>query len=378
MRILFVEHKEIFGGGQVALLSLLREWHSQGAPLEPLVVCPPRAALAARVRALNVRGETYELGAIEKTRSIAWNLAQRAAPTTRLLETMRAFQPDALFANGAYSFLACAFAAKIARVPVVWFEQTTTLPNDRIVRWLLGEARYVIGASDAIRAQFVARAPRAQNKIVTIHNSVDPEQFRADPGLGRAVKQELGWDENARVVGTVSRLSPEKNVALFVDAARAVHAALPDVKFLIVGDGPLRAELQAQADNGSASDSIIFAGQREDVARFLNGMDVFALTSDAEGFGIAAAEAMACERAVIATQVGGLRELVVDGETGLLVPPRDVNALVNAELELLRDQAKRRAFGARGRARVEQHFALARQARTLLDVFQSIARQKSK
>lgn len=377
MRILFVEHKEIFGGGQVVLVNLLREWQRQRAPLEPLVVCPPRAALAARVRAVGVRCETYELGAIEKTRGIAWNLAQRAAPTRRLLQTLRAFQPDAVCANGAYSFLACALAAKIARVPVVWFEHNTTLPNNRLVRGLIGEAQRVVAVSQAIRAQFLSLAPQAQNKIVTIHNGVDPEQFRADPRLACAVKQELGWDEHARVVGTVSRLSPEKNVALFVDAARAVRAILPDVKLLVVGDGPQRAALEARANTDAlGKGSVVFVGQREDVARLLNGMDIFVLASDTEGFPIAAAEALACERAVIATQVGGLNELVIDGETGILVPVRDVNALARAELELLRDAAKRRTFGARGRARVIEHFTLAQQARAILDVFQASVERK--
>lgn len=377
MHILFVEHKEIFGGGQVALLNLLREWQRQFAPIEPLVICSPHAALAPRVRALNVPCETYELGAIEKTRGIAWNLAQRVAPTARLLETMRAFHPDAVCTNGAYSFLACALAVKIARVPVVWFEQTTTLPNNRIVQWLLSEAQCVVVVSDAIRAQFMSLAPDAEHKIVTIHNSVDPEHFHADVEPKCAVRREFGWNENVRVVGTVSRLSREKNVALFVDAAREIHAALPDVKFLIVGDGPQRVELEARARVGKnplSKDSIVFAGHRNDVSRLLNALDLFVLASDVEGFGIAAAEAMACELPVIASNVGGLRELVADNETGILVPPRDLNALVNAELELLRDEAKRRALGARGRARVEQKFSLEHQARQMQIVLERARR----
>lgn len=361
MRLLCVEHKDIYGGGQVALLSALAEWQAQNAGMEPLIVCAPRAAIAAHARLLQIPCLEIELGAIEKTRGAAWNMAQRAGPTRALLKIMGAFRPDAVLANGAYSFLACAFAAKLKRVPVVWYEQNTTLPDGRALRQLIREARAIVVVSERICQQFVSAVPGATDKIHVIYNGVVIEDFRADADAARAVKQEFGWDERTRVVGTVSRLSPEKNVGLFLTAAKTIAHTKPDVKFLVVGDGPEREMLQSRFQQAG----VAFAGQRQDVARLLHGFDVFVLSSDAEGFPVAIVEAMAAGRAIVATDVGGVREALADGACGRVVPPRDAEALAGAVLALLGDNDERRGLGERAREYATRHFTRAQQAREM-------------
>src|SRR5581483_2181257 len=159
VRVLFVEHKTVWGGGQVALVNLLREWQRTQAPLEPFIVCPPDAALVPRVRALGMECFTVELGAIEKTRGIAWNLAQRLAPTTKLLSNVRQTNAQVIVANGAFSFLASVLTAKYAHIPIVWIEHNTTLPNDQLVRRMLHGANQIVVVSETIREQFVNLAP---------------------------------------------------------------------------------------------------------------------------------------------------------------------------------------------------------------------------
>jgi len=366
MRLLCIEHKTVFGGGQVALLNALAEWQTQRAEITPFVVCSKGAAIAPHARALQIPCAEMDLGAIEKTRGIAWNLGQRLAPTRALWQTMRAFQPDVLLANGAYSFLASALAANLARVPAVWYEQNTTLPDGRALAQLIRAAREIIVVTEMIRAQFVKTHPRAADKIHVIYNGVDTEHFRADADAARAIRESFGWTESARVVGTVSRLAPEKNVALFLTAAQALARTRPDVKFLVVGDGPERASLQAQFQDAN----IAFVGQRADVPRLLQICDVFVLASNTEGFSVALVEAMAAGRAIVATDVGGAREALADGACGRLVPPRNVAALTDALQELLRDETARDALGERARARAQQRFTRAQQARQMQNVLE--------
>lgn len=361
MRLLCVEHKDLFGGGQVALLNMLAEWQAQETGMEPLVVCSPHAAIAVHARALEIPCMEIELGAIEKSRGAAWNMAQRAGPTRELLKILRAFRPAVVMANGAYSFLACAIAAKLARVPTVWYEHNTTLPDGRILGQLIREAREIVVVSKAIRRQFVSAVPQGADKIHVIYNGAPTDAFRGGTDTAREVKQEFGWEETTRVVGTVSRLSPEKNVGLFLTAAQSITRAMPGVKFLVAGDGPERGMLQTRFRQGN----VVFAGQRADVARLLQAFDVFVLSSDAEGFPLAIVEAMAAGRAIAATDAGGVREALADSACGRIVPPRDADALASAVLELLRDETERRRLGEHAREYATRHFTRAQQARQM-------------
>lgn len=376
MRLLCVEHKTVWGGGQVALTSLLREWQRTRVPIEATIVCPPGAALESRARAAGIQTVVFPLGQIEKNQDVGWNLAQRILPTVRLLATLRRSRTQIVLANGAFSFLASVFAAKLARVPIVWWEHNTTLPNNALVRRMMRWATRIVVVSDAIRQQFLALAPEAENKISVIYNGVDAERFKPNRVGTSAYRNLLGVQQKTLLVGTVSRLAPEKGVEFFVAAANQLAREFPGVGFLIAGDGPERAALQAQAMQAApgANSPIQFLGMREDIPELLNALDVFVMPSRAEAFGIAVVEAMACALPVVASQVGGLQEIVVEDETGLLVLPGDAPALGSAIAALLRDENKRAAFGERGRARVLKHFTLAHQAQNwqmILDTVQS-------
>jgi glycosyltransferase involved in cell wall biosynthesis len=335
--------------------------------VEACVVCPPGAALAARAGAAGAAIETVALGAIEKRQGVVWNVMRRAGPTMRLLGVMRRRKSELVLANGAYSFLASVFAAKLAGAPIVWLEHNTTLPGDATLRRMIGQADYIVTVSKAIRNQFVGLAPGAEGKISVIHNGVDMGRFHPDAEAGRKKRQALGWDEDALVVGTVSRLSPEKGVEHFVGAAGAVRDGLPGARFLVVGDGPERAALERRADAAT----VRFVGAQTDVADWLNAMDIFVMPSEAEAFGLAVVEAMGCELPVVASDVGGLREVVAEGETGVRVPPGDAEAIARAVLALARDAEKRRAFGQAGRARALECFTQEKQARAMLGVLEA-------
>jgi glycosyltransferase involved in cell wall biosynthesis len=139
-----------------------------------------------------------------------------------------------------------------------------------------------------------------------------------------------------------------------------------------VGEGDDRSELEASAEALGIRGNVVFTGFMQDVREMMSTCDIVLVPSSREGFGLAAVEAMALARPVIASAQGGLPEIVVPGETGLLVPPNDPQALADAVSELLAEPDLARQMGANGRARVEQHFALGEQMRIVLDVFEEL------
>lgn len=383
MRALIVEQKTVWGGGQAALVNVLREWQRQGAPIEPVVACPPGAALAARLRALDIPIVAWEPGAISKTRSSGWNALQRAAPTAALVRVIRQYHPQVVVANGAYAFLASVGAAKLARLATVWVEHNTSLPPGSILRRMLGAADRIVVVSRVIRAQFLALRPDAASKMSVIPNGVDTERFA--PGLAAGAQRRAEWGWLAKpMVGTVSRLSPEKGVDDFIAACALVARERAEARFLVVGDGLERAALFAQARRAGlvgavaagehdAADRLRFTGAREDIPALLNAMDVFVLASHTEALPLAVLEAMACGLPIVATDVGGVSEIVAHGETGLLVPPHAPARLAEQVLELVENKPAARDMGEKGRARVREGWTLARQAHAWAEALSQVA-----
>lgn len=369
MRVTFVEHKPVWGGGQVMLLNLLAAWQRNGAPIQPTVICPPGAALAPRARALGVPCVELELGAVDKRRGLAWNLARRVAPTVALRAEWKRSHVELVVANGAFAFLAALPAARLARLPLLWVEHNITLPQGALLRQMLRAADHVIVVSEAIAAQFRALAPARAAQLTVIPNGVDSDRFYPSPELRARARRELRLSPDQRVVGTVSRLSPEKGIACFLAAAGQLARDRRPVCFLVVGDGPERVELQAQG--GASGADIRFLGLREDVPALLNALDLFVLPSLQEAFPLAVVEAMSCGLPVVVSDVGGLGEIVTPG-VGVRVPAGDPASLAAAVAGLIENSTARAELGAAARARVLEHFTLAAQADRYLAVMQSL------
>jgi glycosyltransferase involved in cell wall biosynthesis len=188
---------------------------------------------------------------------------------------------------------------------------------------------------------------------------VDIRRFEAEPTAGAAVRQALGVDEQDELVSTIGALHSRKRHDLFVAAAPRVLVARPRARFLIVGEGPERAALTRQLTTLGIADRVTLAGQRHDISAILAATDVYVRPGIVEGFiGITVMEAMAARRPVISWAANDVRPAITDGETGILVPIADVDALADAIVRLLRDRALADAIARRGRARVEERFSL--------------------
>ena len=190
-----------------------------------------------------------------------------------------------------------------------------------------------------------------------IHNGIDLSRFQSGM-VADDVRTEFRLAAGEPVVGCVARLSDEKGHQYLLEAMAKVTQRVPTAKLLLVGDGPLRGELETLAQRLGLSDVVRFAGSRQDVPDLLSVMDVFALASLRESFPLALREAMAMSRPVVATDVGGVSLIVEPGTNGLLVPSQDPGPLADALVSLLTDRAKAREMGRRARERIEMTFGI--------------------
>jgi glycosyltransferase involved in cell wall biosynthesis len=168
----------------------------------------------------------------------------------------------------------------------------------------------------------------------------------------------LGLEPSKPVAVALAYLRPVKGHSFLLEAFARVISALPSARLLIIGEGPLRASLQAQAEALGLQSAVRFLGHRSDAQRLLAAGDLLVNSSLSEGTPLSVMEAMALGLPVVATNVGGVPKLVLDGETGMLVPPAEVEALAAALLELMRNAEKRRALGEAGRRRALEQFSI--------------------
>ena len=204
-----------------------------------------------------------------------------------------------------------------------------------------------------------------------IHNGVDPADF--DPRSDRRAVAALGIGDGEPVVALVGAMRPEKDHRTYLDAARLVSDVMPSARYLLVGDGPLRGDLEAHAISLGLDDRVVFAGVRDDIPESLRGVDVFVLSSYSDCFPMALLEAMAAGRPAVCTAVGGVPEMIDDGVTGFLDPPRDPRALADKVLAVLADPERALAMGAAARRRIEEEFSLQRSVAGAERAFEEVA-----
>ncbi len=233
----------------------------------------------------------------------------------------------------------------------------TPIQRNLATRWLYGHATDQTIAVGGIIEQEIRRAGiLTHGKLSLIPGAIELEKFRSP--VRNLLRREIGASPDEALIGIVARLSEIKGHRHFLNAARKVADARTNDRFIIIGDGPLRGELEAQARSLRIENRVHFLGWRNDVESLLPDLDVYVLASiGSEGSSRATLEAMAAGLPVVATRVGVLPEVVEEGKTGLLVPPADADRLACAILEVLASP-ERREMGRRGQERVEKEFTI--------------------
>ena len=228
----------------------------------------------------------------------------------------------------------------------------------------------LIAVSDSEREIAVKNRIIADQKVVVIPNAIDPEEFLPDLPVGKRIRAELNISPSTIVVGTVSRYIPQKDPLTFIRAAHLVLASRPQTRFVWCGEGEMREEIEALARQLEIYEAFYFLGFRHDVKDIMNAFDLFVLSSIFEGLPYTLLEVMALGLPVIATHVVGSKDIVVDGETGILVPPQQPERLAQAILELLADQQRRQEMGQRGQQTVHNRYSLKKTVADVEKVYQ--------
>ena len=300
----------------------------------------------------------------------------------RLAKVMRHEQADIVCTvgtGGDRSFWG-RIAARLARVPVVISCLHSMGAPDRYElanRLLTPWTDAFIAVAERQKQFLVQEFALPAAKIHVVYNGVNLNRFVAKHAPAD-LRAELRLPSHAPVAGIVSKLRPEKNVQLFLRAARRVHQELPTARFLVVGDGPMRESLIELMRSLGLAGVVHFAGIRSDVDRVLRVLDVFVLSSLFEAFPLCTLEAMACGKPVVATDVGAVCEAVRSDETGFLVPSQDEGAMAHAMMRLLEDRVLAAAMGRRARQRVEARFGLDSMVRGYEDLFERLLVRKSR
>jgi L-malate glycosyltransferase len=209
------------------------------------------------------------------------------------------------------------------------------------------------------------------HRIVTIHNGIDPERVKSIVDR-EIVRRDLGIGPNTTVIGTAGRVVPVKGLNYFLGTAKLILTETKDVKFLIVGDGPSLSQLEVTARENGLGNSVIFTGYRSDIYELINAMDIFVLSSLHEGIPTVLLEAIFLHKAIVATAVGGIPEIITDGVSGFLVPPKDVPKLAERIIHLIRNPSEAESLAQRAKAQVERNYTTCHQAKKVSLLYTNI------
>jgi glycosyltransferase involved in cell wall biosynthesis len=238
-------------------------------------------------------------------------------------------------------------------------------------------ADWAVANSQAGREYLIERGIKPSRTMV-IYNGIEPSRLTCDSRVVQEIKQRLNLQHNGKVVGMIARMYPDKHHDDFLKAAAIINRAIPETKFLLLGDGPLRCHLENLSHELGLSSRVFFLGEQKDVIPYLSILDIVALSSETEGLSLSICEAMTLRKPVVVTDVGGNRELVEDGSTGFLVPPRDNQALAKAIIRLIKDQDLAQIMGERAGKKIAQQLGMERYVNEYQSLYKETLKRKRK
>jgi len=344
VKVLYIEDSgEIIGGGQISLLTLIKGLNL--SKFEPVIFCPSEGNFVDLLRESDF--ETYVF-------------PPKPGAILRFYKFIKKRQVDLIHCNAGASKPSFygAIAAKLASIPFIW--HVRVLEDGGWREWIIGNlSTKIIAISKAVAEKFCWLN---SNKVTIVWNSVELSRFNLDIS-GDKIRDEFDISPDCFLVGIIGRLSCKKGINYFIKACKLVEDKNKNARFLIVGqesseEKGYKAKLILLIQKLGLTDKVIFSGFREDIPEIISALDVLVLTSISEGFGRVVIEAMAMAKPVVATNAGGIPDIVIDGETGILVPVKDPEAIANAVIEILSNTQKAELMGRQGRKRVEQFFTV--------------------
>jgi sugar transferase (PEP-CTERM/EpsH1 system associated) len=340
------------GGLERVVLGLVKEGIERHGQRISVVCLERRGRLAEQVEAMG--GKVY---CVDKPPGLKFSVIKK------LRELFEEIRPDVVHVHQIGSLFYAGPAARRAGVPVVvhtehgkHFGHGVRARTRMLARWAARYAdRFFCVSQDIARDAQFHRIVSAK-KIFVVPNGIDTAQFAAAAAQRPQVREELSIPADAPVIGTLGRLNEVKRQDVLIKAFAQVKKQIPSARLLLVGDGPMRDELGALTRELNIAEDVHFAGYTSDPQRFLGAMDVFALTSRSEGMPLSVLESWAAGVPVVASRVGGLPEMVRDGETGMLIEAGDVAGFAGAFARILTSAEFAGSLREKAQAHVHERF----------------------
>ena len=363
MSLFHIDAGREWRGGQRQVLFLAKELKKRGLP-SYLVVQPHSPLYHKAIEAdlplipVRIRNEFDPLAII------------------RLSQIMR--RKHCLFAHfhDAHSTSVGSVAATLAKVPIKVCSRRVDFPlkQNFFSRWKYRNIDVIIAISAGVKKVLV-KSGISEKKIKIIPSGIDFTHFERIYSRGY-LRREFSFAKDDYLVGIVAHLADHKGHKYLIQATKFLKEKTDKIKLIVVGEGPLRLELNKQAKELKVDDIVYFLGFREDVPQILNSLDLFVLSSYLEGLGSSILDAMVSGLPVVATKTGGIPEVVIHNETGLLVSPRNPSSLARAILKLYNDRELAARLGMRGYELVREKFSAQTMAGKVVNLYEELARKK--
>jgi len=364
LRLFQVDAGKEWRGGQRQSFLLAKEIQKKGYPLE--FVVQPNSPLHKKsleanlsVTPIKIRSE-FDLAA-----------------ALRLARVMKRKNGVLVHFHDAHSLAAGSYAASLAKVPIRIISRRVDFAlnkNPFSQRKYKNGVDSIIAVSQGVKKVLITSG--IDSRVIEVVRSGIDFLPQEDNKKSSYLRKEFSFAPDDYLVGIVAHLADHKGHKYLIDATKILKDKAPKIKIIIVGEGPLLKELTRQAKEIHVEDMIFFLGFREDIPKILASLDLFVLSSYLEGLGSSLIDAMAHKLPVVATNVGGIPEVVIDGKTGLLVPPRHPEALAEAILKLYYDPSLSLQFGQKGREVVYQNFSAESMANKIMGIYERIAKDK--
>lgn len=367
LNVMFVITSMPVGGAETLLVNLTRRFDK--TRIKPLIGC---------LKERGVLGDELadEIPVFEHLIGHKYDVAV----ARRLRKLFRDQQVDAVVTVGAGDKMFWGrLAARGAGTPVILSAlHSTGWPDGvgRLNRMLTGITDGFIAVAKH-HAEFLVEFEKfPESKVFMIPNGIDTGRFKSSTSAREQWRSDVGIPADSPALGIVAALRPEKNHELFLECAARTLEKVPNSHFVIAGDGPRRADLESLTAEKSITDNVHFLGSVSDIPGVLSMLDVFALTSHNEASPVSILEALSCNRPVVATDVGSIKESVIQGTTGYLCEAGNADAITERWIELLSDSELRETMGRKGRAHVVDNSSLDSMTDGYTDLVELLYRQK--
>jgi glycosyltransferase involved in cell wall biosynthesis len=337
----------------------------------PHVVCPDTGALKAEVEKLHVPVVSSPLPSWRKWR----NFLQRPGAVRELVWVFRQWNIDIVHVNDYWWAPLAYLAANKCNLPVVVHIRQQIEPV-RVKQYWLQKMNSLFPISKEIEGVLLSMSV-APSRVHVAYSGIDANHS-CDAEARHAFRQRYGLTDDQPIIGTVANLFPRKGYEYLIEALEVVKVDHPGISCFIVGEGPesYKEHLVQLVKKKKLDTNVVFAGFQKNVFEFLNAFDVFMLPSIMEGFGIALLEAMAMSKPIVACKVGGVPEVIEDGVTGILVPPRDSKGLATALLRIMKDDQAKKMLGLAAKKIVETKFTREAAIKRIQDLYLDVLRER--